>query len=892
MRGLIARVRSFWRGLRRPEQLDAEMDEEMRFHIEMEADRVARERGVDAREARRVAAAAFGGVEKYKEAGRDARGVTGITGVSLDVKLGVRMLAKSPGLTLVGGLGMAVAVAIGIGFYAVTQSMLHPRLPLPEGERIVALENWNVEERNEERRSVHDLVAWRGEMRSVREISAFRPVDRGLLTANEPVRGVRVAEMTASAFRVARVPPLLGRYLVDEDERQGAPPVVVIGHDAWRKRFAGDPGVVGRAVQLDTTTYTVVGVMPAGFRFPVRDQYWTPLRADPSRHARGEGPEIFIFGRLAPGATTEAARAELAAIGRRAARAYPATHARLTPQLLPYTYPIDDIQNADGRGVAMMQLFVSLLLVVVAVNVAVLVYARTATRRGEIAVRGALGATRRRIVTQLVAEALVLSGAAALLGLALAQAALWKVQQVIAEWEIPVGFWVDFTPRFGTLAYTVALAVLAAAIVGVVPALQSTGRQLEGDLRQLGGSTGMRLGRTWSVLVVAQVAIAVAVLPAAVQTGWSEVRHVATRPAYPAKEFLGAGLGIAVEFAPGTDAAAFQRQLTARFGDRMAELVRRLESEPEVAGVSFRGSLPGRGEWVRVEGATAPPESPRGFSVISTGVGAGYLPLLGLRTLAGRPFQPGDLSGSATAVIASRSFVRTVLGEGNALGRRIRYVAPEGRDTARWYEIVGVVEDPFTNPLEPNLRAAATLFYPVTPAQLQRATLLVRLRSGDPDGFAPRLRAIAAAVDPALRLDEVRSLASTERSRPLRLAALAMSGVLATVLLLSAAGIHALMSFTVTQRRKEIGIRTALGARPGRLLGSVFSRALRQLTMGLAAGSVLGALLVMRGSTPPARAAVFLALAAGLMLATGLLATLGPARRGLRIQPMDALKAE
>jgi len=289
---------------------------------------------------------------------------------------------------------------------------------------------------------------------------------------------------------------------------------------------------------------------------------------------------------------------------------------------------------------------------------------------------------------------------------------------------------------------------------------------------------------------------------------------------------------------------------------------------------------------------SAPPESSRGFSVISTGVGTGYLPLLGLRTLAGRSFQPADLSGTATAVIASRSFVRAVLGEGNALGRRIRYVGAEAGDTARWHEIVGVVEDPFTNPLEPDLRAAAALFYPVAPAQLQRAALVVRLRSGDPDGFAPRLRAITAAVDPALHLKEVRSLASSERSRPLRLAALAMCGVLATVLLLSAAGIHALMSFTVTQRRKEIGIRTALGARPGRLLGSVFSRAFRQLTIGLAAGSVLGALLVMRGSTPPARGAVFLALAAGLMLATGLLATLGPARRGLRIQPMDALKAE
>jgi hypothetical protein len=376
--------------------------------------------------------------------------------------------------------------------------------------------------------------------------------------------------------------------------------------------------------------------------------------------------------------------------------------------------------------------------------------------------------------------------------------------------------------------------------------------------------------------------------------GWSEVRHVATRPAYPVDEFLGASIGIAVDFAPGTDAAAFQRQLAARFGDRVAELMRRLESEPEVAGVSFRGTLAGRGEWVRVEGVAAPAESPRGFSVISAGVGTGYLPLLGLRTLAGRGFQPGDLAGSATAVIASRGFVRTVLGEGNALARRIRYVEPGAPDAApgRWYEIVGVVEDPYTNSLEPNLRGAAMLFYPAAPAHLRRVSLVVRLRSGDPEGFAPRLRAITGAVDPALRLSEVRSLGSSERRQPLRLMALAMCLVLATVLLLSAAGIHALMSFTVTQRRKEIGIRTALGARPGRLLGSVFARALRQLTMGLAPGCVVGALLVLRGGTTPSRAAVFLALAAGLMLAAGLLATLGPARRSLRIQPMDALKAE
>ncbi|HLL81734.1 MAG TPA: ABC transporter permease, partial [Longimicrobium sp.] len=264
----------------------------------------------------------------------------------LDVKLGARMLVKHPGLTVVGGLAIAVAVAVSTSMFTFLHSSMYPVLPLPEGDRIVALENWDVRAQNEERRSLRDLAVWRAELKSVRDVAAFRDLTRNLIGPGGPPEPVEVAEMTASGFRVARVPPLLGRYLVPADELPDAPAVVVIGHDVWKERFAGDPGVIGRGVRLGHTVHTVVGVMPERFAFPVSHNIWVPLRLDPALFEPGTGPELFIFGRLAPGATRDQAQAELTTIGRRAAAASPATHAQLEPRVLTYTEPILDIQGS------------------------------------------------------------------------------------------------------------------------------------------------------------------------------------------------------------------------------------------------------------------------------------------------------------------------------------------------------------------------------------------------------------------------------------------------------------------------------------------------------------------------------------------------------------------
>ncbi|HEU0079726.1 MAG TPA: ABC transporter permease, partial [Longimicrobiaceae bacterium] len=522
---------------------ESRMDEEMRFHVEMETERLVREAGLDRDEARRRALVAFGGVERYREEMREGRGLAWLGGLLLDLRLGWRMLVKYPGLSLVGVVGMAVAVGIGTFSFSIIYTLVGTTVPLDGGGRIVAIDNMDPYGRDAPETHLQDLATWREALRAVEELGAYRMVDRNLITREGRPEPVRVAEMTASGFRVARVPPLLGRHFDDRDERKGETPVVVIGYSVWQSRFAGRRDVVGRTIRLGATPHTVVGVMPEGFAFPVNNRIWTPLRLSPLDYARGEAPAVEVFGRLAPGAGVGQAQAQLAVVGRRLASAHPATHEQLRPRVLPYARAfLEDPQLAWVFHLA--QLFISMILVVIGVNVAILVYARTATRTGEIAVRTALGASRRRVVAQLFAEALVLSATAAAVGLVGGWLALRQVNALIERMggeQMP--FWWDFGISPGTVLYVAGLAVLGAVVVGVVPALKATRRDVQASLQQLGpGGSGMRLGRSWTILVVAQVAVSVAVLPLAIAgtSAWLRVRTAG--PGYPAAEYLAASL--------------------------------------------------------------------------------------------------------------------------------------------------------------------------------------------------------------------------------------------------------------------------------------------------------------------------------------------------------------
>jgi hypothetical protein len=312
-----------WRVIRRSDRLDAAMHEEMRFHIEMEAERLARDHGLDRQEAHRQARVRFGGLENYKEEGRDAWGRQWLDALSLDARLAARMLVKHRGLTLAGGFAMAVAIGVGATSFEVIAEALTRALPFEAGARVVSIQYSRDVPGGLERRVLRNVVEWREQFETVQQLGAFRTVQHNLSSGNAPPEPVKVAEMTASGFAVARTAPLIGRYLLPGDEREGAPRVVVVGYDAWQSRFGGDPHIVQRTIDLAGAPHVIVGIMPQGFKFPVDHQFWIPLITDPVKHDRLQGPELYMFGRLAPGVTLERAQAELIATSQREAAEHP-----------------------------------------------------------------------------------------------------------------------------------------------------------------------------------------------------------------------------------------------------------------------------------------------------------------------------------------------------------------------------------------------------------------------------------------------------------------------------------------------------------------------------------------------------------------------------------------
>lgn len=892
----LARLRSLWRGLFRRSQIEADMADEFRHHLELRTEDLMRE-GFPPEEAARRARIEFGHVDSHKTDARQSRGLglfDEITFSALDVKLGMRMLRKYPGLSVVSVVGMAVAIAIGAGVFGFFESFIDPSLPLHEGDRVVSIQNASLMNPDDpDRPMLHDFAVWREELQSVTDLGAYTSDWRNLIVPGGPIALVRIAQMTAAGFRVARVPPVLGRPLLDEDERDGAPPVLVIAHEEWQRRLGGDPNVIGRQVRLGTAIHTVVGVMPEGFRFPVNHRYWVPLKLDPADHERGGGPELSVFGRLASGVTLDQAQAELTTFGLRSAAEFPETHRHLRPWVLPYTSYLGEDIGAGALRV--VQVAISLLLVVIAVNVAILVYARTAMRAGEIVVRTALGASRKRIVTQLFAEALVLSGIAAAIGLTIAGVGLEQFQAIEERSSgETMPFWIALGLSPGLVAYASGMAVLGAIIVGVLPALKATGRRVQTGLQQLSTrGSGLQLGRTWTVLIVAQVAIAVAVLPFATYAAGLAVRRATATPDYPIDQFLRAYVSMEHE-----------RGFEPRFRERAAELVRRLEAEPAVRGVTFGRQYPGGGDyrWIELEPAGARSDTmsaqPAGEWARVNDVDVDLFDVFGVPVLAGRGFTAGDRDDGANAAIVDRVFAERV--GGDVLGRRVRWVRrnpdPAKTEHGPWLEIVGVVPA-FTvehgfDPVQGKWRRWAHLYLPLG---LERApnwlSLAIRMRGAPPEAFVQRVREVTAEVDPTLHLHDLWTAEYAERISQLALLAMALVvvGVTVSVLLLSAAGIYAMMSFTVAKRRREIGIRIALGADPRRLLTGIFARATMQIGAGVLVGLLLAA--VIQGPVD-GKGLLLLPLVAAIMMAVGLLAAWGPARRGLAVQPTEALREE
>jgi predicted permease len=887
-----------------PHAAESRIDDEIGFHIQMETERLVRDQRLDRDEARRRALATFGGVQQHRETLRDGRGTAWLSGFSLDLKLGFRMLVKYPGLTVIGGLAMA----FGIWFGAVTFQMFgvitSTKLPVPDGDRIVRIHDWDVKTNKEEDRLLYDYQLWRS-TRSITDLGAYRDASVNLVGADGAAQPEVAAELTASAFRIVPARPVLGRVLTASDEAAGAAPVVLLGYDVWTERFDRDPQIVGRTVKLGNSFATVVGVMPKGFAFPMSHDLWLPLHLNGAGAEPRHGIAIKVFGRLADGMSLENAQAELASLGQRLAVEHPATHAQIRPHVTPYAQLTGN--NGDMLGVmGLSYFFVVVLMVVVCSTVALLLFARAASRESELLVRSALGASRRRIVVQLFAEALVLAGVAAVVGLALAQFALTRLGRPYLEMNYGrLPFWLDFNLSPVTIVSALGLAVMGAIVAGVMPARKIT-RGLGTQLRAgTAGGGGVSFGGVWTAVIVTQVALTVA-LPAVVMLVRSENKRVASYDAgFATKEYLAATLGVGGALDEATTPAT-RAAVDARITASLEALRNRLEAEPGVTGVTFVDALPAEDHTARrVEVVSLSGIAPSWAATAS--IHPSYFDVLRAPVLAGRAFTNADLSSDSRVAIVDRAFVDLVMGGRNPIGHRVHVSTGSAADSnaaqLTSYEIVGLVKE-LGMPSAAMPQRVAGLYLPAAPGSRGSNKLIVHTR-GDPLTLAPRVRELAASVDGSLRVEQVTRLdhVTTPLLWLIGLWTRLIIGLTTVALLLSLAGIYAVLAYIVARRTREIGVRVALGASARRVITSIFRRPLTQVSLGVIAGSVLiyvaaigvGNTTQFRGTGVGALTPGEIVLLCGyavVMLGVCALACVVPTVRALRVQPTEALRAE
>jgi putative ABC transport system permease protein len=545
----------------------------------------------------------------------------------------------------------------------------------------------------------------------------------------------------------------------------------------------------------------------------------------------------------------------------------------------------------------LIHVLVLLVLGAVCANVATLIFARTAMREPEIVVRNALGASRARIIAQIVTESLVLALAAAAVGLAGAQAIVrFAGARTTLGIDDGLPFWVDLALEPTTVAYALLLALIAAVLIGLLPALKATGAVVQRGLQGMTSTgTAMKFGGVWSFIIGAQVAVTLICLPVAAGVSTELVRDRSTRAEFPAERFLTFRLSMDGEALPGDEGVPDDAQVGARRAAAYAELARRLRAEAGVTHVTFGDRLPAMSPQlmpVEVQYGDSPPTRLRGNYdgyIAVAAVGDGYHDAFGADLIAGRPLHSGDAGAPNRPVLVNEAFMREV--GGNPVGARVRTLPRRGEsEVGPWHEIVGVTADLGMDPTD--LGEAEYMYRAVSAAELDPLVVAVRV-PGDAARLAPRVATLARQVDPGLQLRDLVTLEEvvTRRQTPMMVGTAVFGIILLAALVFSAAGLYSLMAVAVARRTREIGIRMALGAKPGRVLQTIFARAGRQLGGGIIAGNTIILLLAWRvaGGVSPTLV-LALVVVSVIMAAVGVLACAVPARRALRVEPTEALR--
>ncbi|HEX2188842.1 MAG TPA: ABC transporter permease [Longimicrobiaceae bacterium] len=798
-----------------------------------------------------------------------------------DLRHAFRSLRRSPGFTLVAVLTLALGIGANASIFSVVNAVLLRPLPYPEPERLVRL---LTEEGGERGPNVTppDFLDVESRSRVFSAVAAYGHGTAALSGDGEPLR-LATARTSAGFFRTLGVAPALGRGFLPGDNLPGSEPVVVLGHGLWTQRFGGDPAVVGRRVVLDGRPTTVVGVMPAGFDYPAGREAWTPLEY--SEGFAGEESRfnysVEAVARVRPGVAPERVRADLDAV---MAAIHEAEPRKATVSLVPV--PLREHLLGDARTpLLVLSGAVGLVLLIACANVANLFLARASSRRGEFAVRTALGAGRGRLVRQLLAEGAVLGTLGGAAGLLLAG---WGTEALVALQPQGLPRLDEVAVDGATLAFVAGAALLTVLLVGLAPAMRATRPDLAQTLRDAAGARGERGGnRLRSGMVVAQLALSVVLLAGAGLLAKSFARLMAVDPGFRTEGAL------AFEVVLPSSAYESDAQVDAFYG----QLTEGLRGLPGVRSVGAAVSLPltgfGMGSAFSVEGR-APARPGDGQEIQVRAATPDFFRTLGIPLVRGRLFSAEDRAGAPPVVLLNRAAARRFFPAEDPLGKRITLTWTR-KDEPVGGTVAGVVADVREFGLDQDTRP--TLY--VAHAQVPLRRMEVVLRTGaDPLALAPAVRREVAALDPALPVAGVRTLdALVEESVSARRFYLLLLGVFAAAALaLAAVGVFGVMSYSVARRTREIGLRMALGAHAGRMQRMVLREALVLAALGIALGlagalaatRLLRALLFQVGATDPA---TFLAVAA-VLAAAALLASWLPARRATRVDPMVALRAE
>lgn len=802
-----------------------------------------------------------------------------------DIRYGARMLAKTPGFTFVAVVALALGIGANTAIFSVVNGVLLRPLPFENPDRIMRFYNPATDEPAS--MAYPDFQDYASRSTTLQHVAGYVTSGTTLTGGDEPER-VRGASVSASLFPILGVRAAQGRVFTAEEDRDGAQSVVVISHELWQRKFGGDPNIIGRQISLGAEDNTVVGVMPPGFKFPVASvypqEYWYPLARNSSvrRDAARRGAIFLdVVASLKPGVTAEQANAELDTIARALEAEYPDTNTKRRVGVVS----LHESLTRDIRPALFVLLGAVLFVLLIAcANVANLLLARAAGRGKEIAVRTALGASRMRVVRQLLTESLLLSFAGGALGLLLA---VWGVDLLVAASPAGVPRLKEVGLDRSVLAFTFAISVLTGVLFGLVPALQASKPDMNEALKEGGrGSTeGGRRGRVRAALVVTEVALSLVLLVGAgllIKSFWGLLN---TDPGFAIDRVLALTLPLSSTQYP-------QPEDRARF---FQQVVRRVSEVPGVEAVGLTDQLPlGGNESIfdfNIEGRpTAAPGSvpTAGYQ----GVSPDYFRTLNISLREGRVFTDADKADAPQVVVVNEAFARRYFPGEDPVGKRL---LPTGsRRPPR--EIIGVVADT----RHQDLSAAA---YPdVYSSFLQDPSstmeMVVRTKTADPNEVAPAVRAAIRELSRDQLIWQTRTMNElVSRSvAPRRFNTILLAAFAAVALLLAAIGIFGVMNYTVSQRAHEIGIRLALGAQGADVLRMVVGQGMKLALLGVGIGlagafaltRVMASLLYGVSATD---ASVFVSVALAFAL-VAFVANYLPARRATKVDPTIALRYE